>query len=786
MLINVRWISVSLLMLGSVSAWAMGNAAADTGVRPENFFTNPSFEIRATDETDWQLDKAGATEAHFVVNNVEAAAGDRSACVTIGRVADWGTQFGQAVEAGQKGKTYTFAVLAKATQKPVTAWLQIERRAQPYDQAAASEPVTLKQDGWMELHVTFTVEKDFPEGWFAYISCTQSNCEYRADMFRLYAGSYVPYRNVIQEPEAGANVRVFDTGTIASMALPPAAISQRDGWKDIAPDKSCRSDVCVANGDLALVLRQRAPGAEYYYRLGTHWVPGPMLVPSAASDEHAQRLDVLRTIEVTPAKAVMEVGTSTATGHAVITRYIIRRNQSLVEVQPGDGMASLMIKVQSQYAVIPDIFGGDLVIRAAQTQTARLRLPSERVIAQLLAGGNAIAVCAWRSGDQGLKMTVSGSGEDKMIATTQIQCSRENNLGIWMAILAAPGIWCQQPIADLDPVKDTKLEWKVPFRALWRADFQRTDGLIDSWKCIIKKHNNDYEGFGVSVKNKSRTVWTSARGTFAYPACLDGDRMWLRNTKFEGLPEATYDPAGKVILYPFRRISGSPENACGVFDVLADALQNTPEAEQVDEMQIKRVPRDQYPATCAVTAEYEKIFADKEEQARKAEILQRLEAMDYFCIGIRSRMDEYLAWAKKTHAFCAHEKAAKPQIGALVDELDGIVGGFSDVFNRLKLGERTPAAARALSAKVRALIDSDADKKEEKADQLGRETRTIGGSQDESIGRFRTITRELRQRAGYRMIEAPDDDAFEFAGAMRMRTMELLQCAFGHEGAFTE
>ena len=782
MLNHVRWISVALLALARVAAWSAG----DAGARPENFFANPSFELRATEDAGWHLDKAGTTEAHFVVNNVDAAAGDRSACVTLGRVAEWGTQFGQQVDAGRKGKTYTFAVLAKAVQAPVPVWLQIERSAKPYDRAAASEPVTLQKDGWTEVHVTFTVEKDFPEGWFAYISCTQADSAYRADMFRLYEGSYVPYRDTLQKQEATESVHVFDTGTPSATALTADAVGQRDGWKEIAPGHACGGDLCVANADLALVLRKRATGAEGYYRLGTRWVPGPKLVPAAAGGTQAQKTKTLRVTELTPAKAVVEAATVTATGRAVLTRYIVRRNQPMVELQPGDGMGRLVVEAQSRYTVLPDIFGGDLVVSAAQTQATRLRLPSERLVAQLLAGGNAIVACAWRSGAQAVQLTVDGAGADRMIATTEIQCSREKDLGVWVAVLAAPDIWCQQPIAGLDPVKDTKPEWKAPFRALWRADFQRTDGLIDAWKCIIKKPNNDFEGFGVSAKKKSRTVWTSTRGTFAYPVCLDGDNLCLRNTKFEGLPEAKYDPAGHVVVFPFRRISGSPDRASGVFDVLTDALQNTPEAAQLDDLQIQRVPRDCYPATCAVTAEYEKIFADKEEHAKQAELLKRLDDMDHFCIGIRSRMDEYLAWAKQTHEFCAREKAAKPQLGALVDELDGIVGKFNGVFEHLKLAERTPAAARALSAQVRALVDSSEDKKDEKANQLGRATRTIGGSQDESIGRFRTITRELRQRAGYRMMAATDDAAFEFARAMRERTLEVLQCAFGHEGAFTE
>ena len=780
------WLGMLLCMQTARSVSAASNIVSDAKAQPDNYFTNPSFELRATDESDWHLDKAGATDAGFVVNNLEAAAGDRSACVTIGHVDDWGTQFGQAVDAGQKGKTYTFAVLAKAVQEPVTVELDIERRAKPYDRAATSVPVTLKKDGWTEVHVTFKVQKDYPQGWFAYISCTQSNCAYLADMFRLYAGAYVPYREVTKETDAAANVQVFDTGASSAAALTTDAIGQHNGWKAMAAGKKSSGDLCVANGNLALVFRKQAQGAEYYYQLGAQWMPGPKLVSAVAGGECAQKTDTLRVIESVPAKAVVEVGATTAAGHAIVTRYIIRRNQALVEIQPGDGLGSLVVEAQSCYTVVPDIFGGDLLISAAQTQADKLRCPSERIVAQLLTGGNAILACAWRSDAQELKLTVNGAGADRMIATTELQCNRKKNLGVWLAVLTAPGIWYQQPIAALDAVKDLKPDWKLPFRALWRADYQRTDGLIDSWKCIIKKPNNSFDGFGVSAKKKSRTVWTSTRGTFAYPVCLDGNSVCLRNTKFEGLPEAQYALDGNVILYPFRRISGSPENAGGVFDVLTDALQNTPEAASLDDLQIKRVPRDQYPATCAVTAEYEKIFADNAERAKKSEILKRLDDMDHFCIGIRSRMDEYLAWAKKTHEFCAHEKAAKPQLGALVDELDGIIGKFDGVFEKLKLGERTPAAARAISDKVRTLIDSNEAKKDEKANQLGRETRTIGGSQDESIGRFRTITRELRQRAGQRMMTATDDASFEFAKEMRARTLEVLQCAFGHEGASTE
>lgn len=159
--------------------------------------------------------------------------------------------------------------------------------------------------------------------------------------------------------------------------------------------------------------------------------------------------------------------------------------------------------------------------------------------------------------------------------------------------------------------------------------------------------------------------------------------------------------------------------------------------------------------------------------------------MEHFVLGIRSRMNEFLDWGKKTHIWLAKTKAAKPQLAALADEFDGYLAEFGRIYEKRKLDERTPPAARLLIDQVIALIDSneEKEKKVEKIKQLGRDTRTIGGNQDSAIGEFRMFTKRLRHRAGIRMTEAKDDAAFEFARETRQRTMEMLHCAFGHESA---
>ena len=155
-----------------------------------NLFLNPSFEEGAE---NWHMDTGGNTVADFTVNEDDAIDGESSALATITTIDSWGSQFGQTLAvAGENGKTYTFAVMAKSEGGSVEVTLQIERPASPWDRAARSDALTFGNE-WTELYVTFDVVTDFPEGWFAYISCEQENVEYRADMFQLYEGEYVPY-----------------------------------------------------------------------------------------------------------------------------------------------------------------------------------------------------------------------------------------------------------------------------------------------------------------------------------------------------------------------------------------------------------------------------------------------------------------------------------------------------------------------------------------------------------------------------------------------------------------
>jgi hypothetical protein len=136
--------------------------------------------------------RAPGDSPEFSVRDEDAVEGAQSALVIMGS-APWG-QFGQKVKAGQIGTTYTFAAVVKAVGEAGRVRLEVERAGRPWDRVIRGEDRELRPDEWTEVHVTFRVEKSYPEDWSAYIHCSQPGARLRADMFRLYQGDEVPQR----------------------------------------------------------------------------------------------------------------------------------------------------------------------------------------------------------------------------------------------------------------------------------------------------------------------------------------------------------------------------------------------------------------------------------------------------------------------------------------------------------------------------------------------------------------------------------------------------------------
>ena len=243
-------------------------------------------------------------------------------------------------------------------------------------------------------------------------------------------------------------------------------------------------------------------------------------------------------------------------------------------------------------------------------------------------------------------------------------------MNVWVAVLAAPAIWHEAKMADLNAIKDVKLDWRIPYLALWRADYRREDGWIDSWKVIIKKPNGEWEGFGVSPK-KSGTSLASVARHVRLSGALGGRERLSAQPRFTSVARRSRTRRTAAwVIYPFRKIGKSPKNAYGVMDVLTEAFEEVPgvHADGGSAGETSRVGQVSW-AFCYTTGEVEKIFDDSKEKQKKKEIIERFKKMNLFCIIVRSRIEAYMSWCKKTHEFCVKSKAGMPQAAALVDAL---------------------------------------------------------------------------------------------------------------------
>jgi hypothetical protein len=347
------------------------------------------------------LDKAGKTECRFSVDEKDAADGQTSALIAVGSVDNWGVQFGQHFAAGQKGKTYTFAALAKSTNGPVEVGLQIERSASPWDRAASTKFKLTNE--WQELHMTFKVEQDFLQGWFAYLSCTQPNVQFRADMFRLYEGPYVPYRELAQQVTAAVAVRLFDSGTASPVALSGDTLAKHAGWIEIPEDQVTHKfagDAVILNDKVALVLRRAARGAELYSLFPQPPVMRALLAPVAGTNTAA--LSSCTIVENNPGAVAVDVA-FTVPGNPVFTlRYELKLGQPVIQSENRGGATGLHVEAQCRFVIMPDFFADDIVADATELPVAEAELPSDNIVLHLLPDHAAMLRDSLRKGRQNM------------------------------------------------------------------------------------------------------------------------------------------------------------------------------------------------------------------------------------------------------------------------------------------------------------------------------------------------------------------------------------------------
>ncbi|MGA3179179.1 MAG: hypothetical protein ABSF38_02420 [Verrucomicrobiota bacterium] len=185
------------LVAGGATAYGDGVLATTDNVV---FCQLPPFEVSKV---------MGALSSLSVAED-NAGEQKKSALVSLGSLVY--AQFGQKVPAGQIGKTYTFAACVKALGGPAVVRLEVERAGQPYDRAVRGPDTTVSPGDWSELHLTFAVDKAYPEGWQAYLNGSGEGAKFQVNRVRLYQGSYVPIGDPAAAATAAPDLNLFKNG----------------------------------------------------------------------------------------------------------------------------------------------------------------------------------------------------------------------------------------------------------------------------------------------------------------------------------------------------------------------------------------------------------------------------------------------------------------------------------------------------------------------------------------------------------------------------------------------
>jgi hypothetical protein len=779
---RISWLGLlAVLVCSLAAAQSPGDGPSpQSGRRAENLFVNASFELG---RDLWRMDLGGKTVGRFTVEAGDAGAGRQSALLSVDAVDQWGVQFGQTMDAVAPGKTCTFAVLARSVKEPVALRLEIERRGTPYDRAVASERFHVTPDAWTELHVTFRVDKPFPQGWFAYVSCTQPDCEFRLDMLRLYEGQYIAYREAARTEVLAAEVRLFDTSSSSSAPLTGEAIGIRADWAQVPEDTTDHQfggDAVIANNRLAVVLRRGGPGAEVY-SLGAS--PAALrAVLSPADAPPGTVLVSLATAENGPGEVIVEATFQSPGGKTSGLRYALEMGQLFVRTEPSSSFptAALNVEAPCRFVVLPDFFADDIVVDAARMPLDTTDLPSENFLLRLLPGGDAIVMSVTSSRDEDARIELSGPRNDqgqRRVTRSSLVFGQQGK--IFVAVIEGPGVWHERDIAKTEAKRILPLDWSAPFPAQWRVDWSRPDGLIDSWEMITERSDRQFDKYGwasePSTIPENRSRWTTVLGTFPYPCWLDkAGRGYLqplgRVVRFEG-------PA---LIYPIKRARATPLEAFTVVDVVRATLGVGP-CEYILDVE-GQGSHYKGRATCATRDSLAAIYGSHQQKQKRQEVEQILDDVVVFVKHIRGRIDDYVAFGHELLAYLDAQKKAHPELAGPISELETLTRSIDEHVEARRAAIKTPEYVIDLTEKFRrTLLDYEGSDALDKCNAITHAIVEVGGNQDELVGECRMVVKALRQRAGLMLAQEPG--MAEIAREIRSRSQKVLRNPAGHEGA---
>ncbi len=389
----------------------------------------------------------------------------------------------------------------------------------------------------------------------------------------LAAGSGKSLRGA-EPAEAAAEpfARVYDAPPASVSAIGEGALPIQ-AWFNLPENNLAhRFQGCAVlmNDRLVAVLRLDGLDLDVYCRQARGVKRCARLQPICGTNAALKRAS-LTLKENTPNAVSVEVGFSSPRGEAGQIGYELNAAAPFIKTTASAGVKQLRVQARSPFAVLPDFFGDDMIIAAAALPVRRAELPSENFLLHLMHGGDTLLLTVSESRDNEIEITLSDSQPREIIHSDIAYGSKPH---VWVAVLSEPGLWHQRLVAEADADKEIKLDWKMPYPALWRVDWTTRDRLTDSWEMLCQRPDGKYvmaarfgqdptvgqrsgDAFGGRDWNKpNRQRWNPVLSTFSFPCWIDREGQgYLQPLAKAGGRSggAVAGFVGPVVIYPMDR-----------------------------------------------------------------------------------------------------------------------------------------------------------------------------------------------------------------------------------------
>jgi hypothetical protein len=563
--------------------------------------------------------------------------------------------------------------------------------------------------------------------------------------------------------QEAARLSLWDTGSIAEGG--EVDFGSRKNWEPVAPgtkDRALSGDVVVENERMVVVFCRRGAGPV----ISPNPVPRDprdraRIVAVAPGGEAATRLGAIEIRKNDKSEIVLEVASLTPAGKEIRTACSLGRGRSFLETKPLRDADRVRIEAPTRFAVIPDFFGADMVFDPRAYPQARLVIPPENFVLDLLEGGNTLVMAVWPTGHQEARLALEGAGEDRRIAATEITLDSKS---LYAGMLHAPGLWhefrLRKPYVD----KDLPMGWKRPFPAKWRANFC-SGRRSDSW----------------DFQDRRTETWMYLYQAIVWPCWFEGEDGFVRlSKKFIGVK----GPMESVLVYPLERKRETPLAVFTPVDLMRDTLGVGPceyvlDREGLQGRSSNSGRKSFGRGVCDTTTPIEYLFITGIEARESALIGHLLDDILADNVAINARVLEFRRFGQELGRSCAAMRQEAASASTLLDEAEKTAKAIEAIYQEKLPTIHDPPHAARLAQRLRELASMSDPENLGECKTLTYELRDIAGTQHYMVGDYRVMVKRLRQEAA---IQGSEDPATaKIAESIRKLSAQVLRKKYGVE-----